>query len=364
MPERAFDARRWAPLVPLGAATAALGWLLGRTGLPSEYLFAALLVGLVVALWRDGRVTLPPLAFITGQAVTGVALGAYVRSSSLEALGESWLPVTLVSLGTLAASVSAGLLLSRTTFVDKPTGALGMVAGGASGIVAMADELGADDRLVAFMQYLRVLVVVLLTPLVIAIAFPGHHGGQAPGAHAPILGDAKGWVLTVALAVAGAVAARRLRVPAPTLLGPMILSAFVVLAIPDWRFTVPPLLRESAFALIGLQVGLRFTLETVREVGRLVLPVLLNILGLMAACFVLALMLAAVTSVDLLTSYLATTPGGLYAVLAVGFGAGANTTFVLAVQSLRVLVMVLVAPLVVRRLVRPRPAALRSRRGR
>ena len=46
-----------------------------------------------------------------------------------------------------------------------------MVAGGASGIVAMADDLGADDRLVAFMQYLRVLVVVLLTPLLVPLLF-------------------------------------------------------------------------------------------------------------------------------------------------------------------------------------------------
>ena len=45
---------------------------------------------------------------------------------------------------------------------------------------------------------------------------------------------------------------------------------------------------------------------------------------------------------------MATTPGGLYAVLAVAFGAGANTTFIVAVQSLRVLAMVLLAPLAVR----------------
>jgi membrane AbrB-like protein len=302
---------------------------------------------------------------MTGQAVTGVAIGAYVRSSSLSALGHDWLPVTLVSLATLALSVAAGLVLSRVTFVDKPTGALGLVAGGASGIVAMADELGADDRLVAFMQYLRVLVVVLLTPVVIAIAFPGHHAaGHVPGSDAPILGNVKGWLLTAALAVGGALAARRLRVPAPTLLGPMILSAAVVLAVPEGRFTVPPLARESAFALIGLQVGLRFTLGTVRAVGRLIVPVLASVLALMAACFVLAILLDAVTSVDLLTSYLATTPGGLYAVLAVGFGAGANTTFVLGVQTLRVLVMVLVAPIVVRRLVRAASTTLSARRGR
>ena len=66
-------------------------------------------------------------------------------------------------------------VLARTTPLDPPTAALGMIAGGASGIVGMSGELGADDRLVAFMQYLRVLVVVLLTPVGIAVLFGSPH---------------------------------------------------------------------------------------------------------------------------------------------------------------------------------------------
>jgi uncharacterized membrane protein AbrB (regulator of aidB expression) len=38
----------------------------------------------------------------------------------------------------------------------------------------------------------------------------------------------------------------------------------------------------------------------------------------------------------------------LYAVLAVAFGAGADTTFVVAVQTLRLLSLVILAPFVVR----------------
>jgi uncharacterized membrane protein AbrB (regulator of aidB expression) len=94
--------------------------------------------------------------------------------------------------------------------------------------------------------------------------------------------------------------------------------------------------------------------------GRLLVPVLISILGLLVGCFGLAVILHFTTSnVSLLDAYLATTPGGLFAVLAVAFGAGANTTFILAVQGLRLLVMVLLAPLVVRRLTRDRrtPAA-------
>jgi uncharacterized protein len=348
---------RVALLIILGAVTAAVGWALGLAGLPSSYLFAALLVGLAVALPGRHGVSLPAGAFGFGQAVTGVALGAYVRSSSLAVIAHSWLALTLIGAGTLAFSVAAGALLTRIAPVDPPTAALGMVAGGASGIVAMADDLGADDRFVAFMQYLRVLAVVLLTPLLIAVAFPGHHFGHPTSLGGPTLGDANGWLLTLALAATGALAARYARVTAGNLLGPMVLSAVVVLAVPGGEFTVPPLLAQGAFALIGLQVGLRFTSDTMRALGRLLLPVLGCILGLVVASFGLALVLDLTTSVTLLDAYLATTPGGLYAVLAVAFGAGANTTFILAVQVLRLLVMVLLAPAVVRRLARAKTPA-------
>jgi membrane AbrB-like protein len=348
--------RRALPWILLSAATAALGWGLGRAGLPSSTLFAALLVGLAVALWRPDRLAVPGPAFAAAQAVTGVTIGTYLQSSSLRAIGDAWFAVTLVSAATLAISIGVGLLLARVTSLDAPTAALGMIAGGASGIVTMARELHGDDRLVAFMQYARVLVVVLLTPLLIPLAFPGHHGaGVADTASAPLLGHAIDWLLVPALAAGAGLGARALRVPAGMLLGPMIVAGGLTLAGAD--VAVPPLLREAAFAVIGLQVGLRFTVATVRQVGSLLVPVLACVVLLLVACFGLAAGLAATTSVSLLDAYLATTPGGLYAVLAVAFGAGANTTFIIAVQGLRVLVMVLLAPVAVRHLI-GRPARL------
>jgi membrane AbrB-like protein len=350
--------RRALPWIALGAAVAALGVALDRAGLPSSTLFGALLLGLALALTRPDRLAMPDWAFTAAQAVTGVTIGTYLQASSLRAIGDAWLPVTLVSAGTLGVSIGAGLLLARVTSLDAPTAALGMIAGGASGIVTMARELHGDDRLVAFMQYARVLVVVLLTPLLIPLVFPGHHGaGVASTGSEPFLGEPVEWLVAPLVAVVGAVLGRLGRIPAGTLLGPMILAGALTLSGLGDDVTVPPLLRETAFAVIGLQVGLRFTVATVRQVGRLLAPVLACIVVLLVACFGLAAALAATTPVSLLDAYLATTPGGLYAVLAVAFGAGANTTFIIAVQGLRVLVMVLLAPVAVRRLVGPPPVA-------
>jgi membrane AbrB-like protein len=337
--------------------TVATGWLLGRLSVPSSYLFAALLAGLATALARPDTMAVPAQAFTAAQAVTGVTLGAYLQSDALTAVAGSWLPVTLVSAGTLAVCLAAGAGLSRTTGVDRTTAALGMVAGGASGIVAMARDLGGDDRLVAFMQYARVLVVVLVTPVIAGLFFPGGHGVGSAGGDDPVLGDLGGWAFTLACAPVGALLGRAVRLPAGTLLGPMAVAGALTLSGAVGGPAVPPVLREAAFIGIGLQVGLRFTMATVRQVGRLLVPVLLSIVALMGACFALAVLLDHTTDVSLEDAYLATTPGGLYAVLAVAFGAGANTTFILAVQGLRLLVMVLLAPVVVRWMVRPAVAA-------
>ena len=331
----------------LAAAILGIGVAFNALGVPSPYLFAALLVGLTRALTIKEQLILPRNVFVAAQAVTGVALGTYLQRSSLHVLADDWLAVALVSLATLALSLAAGAALARLTVLDRPTAALGMIAGGASGIVGISDDLGGDDRLVAFMQYLRVLVVVLITPLLVAVIFPGAHVGSAPSS-GPILGMAQGWLLTIAIAIAG----QALRLPARALLGPLLIAGALTLT-GAIDFTVPPLLRETGFAVIGLYIGLRFTIQTVRMVGKLLIPTMTAIVALLVACFALAIVLNATTSVSLEDAYLATTPGGLYAVLAVAFGAGANTTFIVAVQSLRVLVMVVLAPLAVRRVLRP-----------
>jgi membrane AbrB-like protein len=118
--------------------------------------------------------------------------------------------------------------------------------------------------------------------------------------------------------------------------------------------SVPTLVQDIAFALIGLQVGLRFTVATIREAGRLLPWVLGAIAAMILACAAMAAALAPLADVTFADAYLATTPGGLYAVLAAAVGAGANTTFVLAVQALRLFAMVLLAPPLVRLLARPR----------
>lgn len=338
-------------------ALTVLGALAGdAVGLPSSALFAGMLAGIALALaWpeRDAGGLSPRLRRIA-EATVGVVLGTYVTLETLQKIGDDLGPIVLVTLATLGLSVVSGLLLARWTGLDRATAAFGTIAGGATGIIVMARGLGADERLVAVLQYLRVVVVVLLTPLVAALAF-GHAGGTAA---APADGGLNGLAFAAVCVAAGLVLAARVPLPAPTLLVPLAVAATLqVLGAPGVA-PVPGLLQQVAFGAIGVEVGLRFTPESLRRAGALLGPALALILALLVGSFGLALILAPLTGTSTLSAYLATTPGGLYAVLAIAVDSDADTTFVLSVQVLRLLVMLLAAPVLARRLAPgPSPAS-------
>jgi membrane AbrB-like protein len=200
------------------------------------------------------------------------------------------------------------------------------------------------------MQYLRVLVVVLLAPLVVALFLGGGEGGGPVAAGSA--GTAADLLYTAVACGLGLALIRLVPVPAGSVLLPMAVAAVLSGSGLTGEAGMPDLVQDVAFAVVGLQVGLRFTPAAVREARRLLPAVLAMIAALIVACAGLAVLLAAMTGVSYADAYLATTPGGLYAVLATALdGGGDDPAFVLAVQALRLLVMVLAAPAVVRLLV-------------
>ncbi|OZM76120.1 AbrB family transcriptional regulator [Pseudonocardia sp. MH-G8] len=340
---------RWLAMVVLTVAgTAAMAAL----DVPSPALFAGLLVATALALGGLAPSTVPRPATGAAQAVIGVVIGVLAQPGTLAGLAPQWAPVLLAVAGTLAVSMGAGLLLGLRRGVSPVTGMLALTAGGASGLVAVSRELGGDERVVAVVQYLRVGLVTATMPVVAAIGFAAAPSGPAAAEAAPTpFALDVGFLLVCA--VGGSALARLARVPAGALLGPMVFA--IAANLTGWSFgaTPPTLIVELAYAVIGWQAGVRFTRESLRTVLGVLLPATALIAVVVLACAGLGLALSALTGASLLEGYLATTPGGVYAVLATAISAGTDVTFVVAVQVLRVVVMLLVAPAVARLAARP-----------
>ena len=111
-------------------------------------------------------------------------------------------------------------------------------------------------------------------------------------------------------------------------------------------------LQWLAYALIGVQVGLRFTRASLASITRMLPVVLALIVAMVAITALMGALLAWLTPVDGLTAYLATTPGGLFAVLATAADSGSDVTYVMAVQLFRLVLILLLTPLLARWLTR------------
>ena len=71
---------------------------------------------------------------------------------------------------------------------------------------------------------------------------------------------------------------------------------------------------------------------------------ILAIIAMLIVSAGLGVGLAASTNVSMLDGYLATTPGGLTAVIALAVGGNTNTTFIVSVQVIRTFLMLAAAP--------------------
>ena len=325
----------------------------GVAGLPAPWLVGGLLGGLAIAATRSAAPAIPRPLVALSRAAVGVAIGAQVRPEALVGVGGAWWLVLAVVALTLALSIVVALVLARLTDLDRLTAGFGLLPGAAPALIALGDETGADGRLVATMQFGRVLLVVASVPplalLLGAGGAPGEGGGAAAAA-AAAGGSPSGLVpflTAVGIAVAGALLARFARAPAGTLVGPLLLSAAASVT-GVVSMDVPPPVADAALALVGATVGLRFDRDSLRHAGRLAPAMAGVIVAVIAASAALGAVLLGALDTDPLSAYLATTPGGISGVLAAALDSRADLTIVVAVQTLRLLLLALAVPFAAR----------------
>ncbi len=310
------------------------------------HLPASLLLGPMVAAIAFGAAGRPVevarAPFIVAQAVIGCLMARALPLPIFRRLAQDWLLTGSAIISVVVVSALLGLLLVRLRVLPGTTAIWGSMPGAAGVMVIMASSFGADARLVAFMQYLRVVMVASAASAVAAIIGVGGHLPRFT-LLAPIHPGAFG--ATVLLIAACAVVGPRSRLPA----GPLLLALLVGAALQDsgvLRIELPPVLLAASYALLGWAFGARFTGEVLaRALGAL--PVLLlATAALVGLCALLALGLARVAHVDLLTAFLATSPGGADSIAIIATGSHVDLPFVMAMQAGRFLFVMAVGPAV------------------
>lgn len=107
---------------------------------------------------------------------------------------------------------------------------------------------------------------------------------------------------------------------------------------------LPPWLLVIAYILVGWRIGLSFT-RTILIYSLKVLPsILFAIISLIIICGLYGAFLSYITGIDLLTAYLATSPGGADTIAIIAASSNVDIAFIIAMQTSRFFVVLLIGP--------------------
>lgn len=332
-----------ARLTTFGAALAGAAIFL-VLGLPLPWLLGPMLACLIVAL-SGARMAGAGQLGIFMRTFLGVAVGASITPQVLSGLPEmaASLAVVPVFIGVIAL---IGYPLFRHVFgFDHPTAWYAAMPGGLQDMLVFGEEAGGDIRALSLIHATRILVIVTVAPLIMTLYWQVDLS-QPPGA--PIAGV--GWdqiALMVAAGFLGWKVAERVGLFGASILGPMILTA--VLSLAGLIQTRPPAeIIQAAQFFIGIAVGAKYAGITARELRIDVTAGLLYSLilaGISLIFFEIIYMLGLAPALD---AFLAFLPGGQAEMVVIAIIAGADLAYVVSHHILRIVIVILLAPIVAR----------------
>ncbi len=313
--------------------------------LPAALLLGAMAAAILVAVF-EGKLSVPRWPYVLAQGLIGCLVARSIGPPILVTMVQHW-PLFIAGVcSVLLISTSLGALLARWKVLPGTTAVWGSAPGAATVMVLMSDGFGGDPRLVAYMQFLRVMLVALVASIVARLWVAPGTAARAAVDWFPAVAAGPLWE-TMALAVFGAIAGARSGIPA----GPLLVPLFAGIALSCTHLitiTLPPWLMAGCYALVGWSIGLRFTREIVLYAARVFPKIAASTLTLIALCGGLAWLLHLTVGTDPLTAYLATSPGGADSVAIIAASSQVDLPFVMAMQMARFILVLLVGPTLAR----------------
>ncbi|WP_291834066.1 AbrB family transcriptional regulator [Limimaricola sp.] len=314
--------------------------------LPLPWLLGPML-GCLVAALAGLPLRGAPRASMVMRTILGVAVGASITPALVHRLPQMTASLAMMPLLVVAVGAVGYPLFRRVFGFDHPTSYYAAMPGGLQDMLVFGAEAGGDMRALGLIHATRVLIVVSLLPLVFAYIL-GVDMSRPPGlpaADIPVVELA----LMAAAAILGWQGAQAVGLFGATILGPMIAAAALSLGgIISHRPPAEAITAAQFF--IGFTVGVKYTGITPREVRRVVgAGVVFSLLTLVIAVGFagVAIWLHVVPPVEGLLSF---SPGGQAEMAVLAIVAGADVAFVVSHHVVRIVIVILGAPIVARRL--------------
>lgn len=343
MPGVLLSLRPFALALGLGVSGGLLAFL---SGVPLPWMLGPMLVSAFASIAGApvrGPARLRPFTV----PVIGVFLGSGFSPELVSQLGNWSVTLAILVPYLITAAFVAFVILRRWAGYDAITAFYAAMPGGLTDMVLMGDAAGGDAKRIALCHAVRVFVVIIGVALYFGLVL----GVRADGSGRAFVGFFDISTLDAALLLAampvGAWLGRRVGLPAPDMLGPMVVSAILHL-IGAVHGAPPSLLVILAQIVMGTMIGCRFIGTSFQEVGKDLLYAALVALALLCVAMGFAALIQAVTGTAITQAFLAASPGGLTEMSLLAFAMGQEVAYVSVAHVARIALVIFGTPLVFR----------------
>jgi membrane AbrB-like protein len=336
-------ALRGALALAIGTAGGAVfAWL----QLPLPWMLGAM-TAVTVAAMSGVRVSLPAALRSGCVTILGVMLGASFTPAIIARMTDWSVTIAALLVWCLLSGAAGWLYFRIRTGYDPVTAYFAASPGGLNEMTLVGSQLGGDDRTISLIHATRVFLTVFSIPFWFRFE-GGLDAAATQRAYVGLLAvDPVDAALLVGCAVLGGFGAARLRVPAATVVGPMLLSAAVHLA--GLTESAPPtLLVFAAQVVIGTALGCRFQGFALGAAGRTIGHGCAVGMLMIALTVAFSFGLERLTGLPLAAILLAFAPGGLAEMSLVALALAVDAAFVATHHIVRIILVVLFAPVLFR----------------
>jgi len=293
---------------PAALLVAALGGFIAHLlHVPLAWMIGAMLATACIA-WRHPPV-IPKPARPMALLVLGLALGQSFTAPVIAAVAGAFPAILAAGLLSILAGLLVGPILTRLGGLDERTAFFAGVPGGIVVMVVLAARAGVSIAPVTLSQTMRLIVVVVVFPPLLALLA----SGLPPDALFATLRPPVWWPGLAALAAAGAaiaLAGQRAGFANPWMFGPCLLaiglSAGGLLPSGMWL----PLV-DAAQVALGATLGAKLTRDFILGSRRLALASMVSAIALSLLLALIALGLAWISGLPIAAVVLGMAPGGM-----------------------------------------------------
>ncbi len=277
--------------------------------------------------------------------VLGVAVGTAITPDLMQRMPQFIYSVLLVPPFILVIGLIGYPWFRKVCGFDHPTSYYGAMPGGLQDMLVFGEEAGGNLRSLSLIHATRVLVIVTSAPFLLQAVWGAPLVGS-PGASAadiPVVEMA----IMAAAGTAGWWVARRIGLFGAPIIGPLVATAAVSLAgVLGHRPPGEALL--AAQFILGLGAGAAYVGVTMRELRRDVLSGIGYCVLLAGISLVFAEIVIAIGAAPPMEAFLAFAPGGQSEMAILAIVAGADLAYVVTHHLVRLIVVILGAPVVAR----------------